>query len=62
MKGIMQGSSTVIEFVFDQIHWDSPWIKRGIGPVKLMQQVKIADSFLQSLSNQFHIIVLSFPS
>ena len=31
------------------------------GPVKLMQQVKIAHSFLQSLSDQFHAISLSLP-
>ena len=29
------------------------------GPVKLMQQVKIAHSFLQFVSDQFHIIILS---
>ena len=27
-------------------------------PVKLMQRVKIAHSFLQSVSNQFHFIIL----
>ena len=27
------------------------------GPVKLIQRVKIAHSFLQSESNQFHIII-----
>ena len=31
------------------------------GPVKLMQWVKIAHSFLQSVSNQFHVIILSLP-
>ena len=31
------------------------------GPVKLMQRVKIAHSFLQSVSNQFHVIRLSLP-
>ena len=29
------------------------------GPVKLIKRVKIAYSFLQSVSNQFHIIILS---
>ena len=29
------------------------------GPVKLIKRVKIAHSFLQSLSNQFHVIILS---
>ena len=29
------------------------------GPVKLIQWVKIADSFLQPVSNQFHFIILS---
>ena len=31
------------------------------GPVKLIKQVKITHSFLQSMSNQFHIIILSLP-
>ena len=31
------------------------------GPVKLIQQVKIAHSFLQLESNQFHFISLSLP-
>ena len=31
------------------------------GPVKLIQRVKIAHSFLQSVSNQFHFIILSSP-
>ena len=31
------------------------------GPVKLIQRVKIAHSFLQSVSNQFHFIILSLP-
>ena len=31
------------------------------GPVKLMQLVKIAHSFLQSVSNLFHFIILSLP-
>ena len=30
-------------------------------PEKLMQQVKIAHSFLESVSNQFHVIILSLP-
>ena len=30
-------------------------------PVKLMQRVKIDHSFLQSVSNLFHFIVLSLP-
>ena len=29
------------------------------GPVKLMQRVKIAHLFLQPVSNQFHVIILS---
>ena len=33
----------------------------GKGPVKLIQQVKIAHSFLQSVSNQFHFIILYLP-
>ena len=31
------------------------------GPVKLMKRVKIAHSFLQSVSDQFHVIILSLP-
>ena len=31
------------------------------GPVKLIKPVNIADSFLQSVSNQFHVIILSLP-
>ena len=31
------------------------------GPVKLMQRVKIANSFLQSVSKQFHFVILSLP-
>ena len=31
------------------------------GPVKLIKQVKIAHSFLQSVSDQFHVIMLSLP-
>ena len=32
-----------------------------IGPVQLIQWVKIAHSFLQSVSNLFHFIILSLP-
>ena len=31
------------------------------GPVKLIKPVKIAHSFIQSVSNQFHVIILSLP-
>ena len=31
------------------------------GPVELIKRVKIAHSFLQSVSDQFHPIVLSLP-
>ena len=31
------------------------------GPVKLIKRVKITHSFLQSVSNQFHGIILSLP-
>ena len=30
-------------------------------PFKLINRVKIAHSFLQSVSNQFHVIILSLP-
>ena len=33
----------------------------NIEPVKRMQQVKIAHSILQSVSNLFHFIILSLP-
>ena len=36
-------------------------IGKDKGPVKLIIRVKIAHSFLQSVSNQFHIIILSLP-
>ena len=32
------------------------------GPVKLIKRVKIAHSFLQSVSNQFHVIILSLST
>ena len=31
------------------------------GPVKLIKRVKIVHSFLQSVSDQFHVIILSLP-
>ena len=31
------------------------------GPVKIIKRVKIAHSFLQSVSDQFHVIILSLP-
>ena len=31
------------------------------GPVKLIKRVKIAHSFLQSVSDQFHVTILSLP-
>ena len=31
------------------------------GPVKLIKWAKIAHSFLQSVPNQFHVIILSLP-
>ena len=31
------------------------------GPVKLIKRVKIAHSFLHTVSNQFHVISLSLP-
>ena len=40
---------------------DNRYIIFNKGPVKLMQWVKIAHSFLQCVSNQFHIIILSMP-
>ena len=37
--------------------FDCHWLE---GPVKLIKRVKIAHSFLQSVSNEFHVIILSF--
>ena len=34
----------------------------GNGAVKLIKRVKIAHSFLPSVSNQFHVIILSWPT
>ena len=31
------------------------------GPVKLIKQVKIVHSFLQFMSDQFYVIILSLP-
>ena len=31
------------------------------GPVKLIKRVKIAHSFSQSVSDQFHVIILRLP-
>ena len=31
------------------------------GPVKLIKRVKIAHLFLQSVSDQFHVIILRLP-
>ena len=33
----------------------------GKGPVKLIKRMKIAHSFLQPVSNQFQVIILSLP-
>ena len=33
----------------------------GKRPVELIKRVKIAHSFLQSVSDQFHVIILSLP-
>ena len=35
--------------------------RKSKGPVKLIKSVKIAHLFLQSVSNQFHIIILILP-
>ena len=33
----------------------------GKGPIKLIKRVKTANSFLQFVSDQFHVIILSLP-
>ena len=60
----------------DLCHWSTFWLSVGLlidllqvpledtqhkGPVKLIKRLKIAHSFLQSVSNQFHVIILSLP-
>ena len=54
----------------DQIRTISPgYMSRALlftfphckGPLKLIKWIKIAHSFLQSLSNLFHFIILSLP-
>ena len=44
--------------------YDRPCSKKYFakGPVKLMQRVKIAHSFLQYVSNQFRVIISSLPT
>ena len=44
--------------VEDQIFIDWDHYK---GSVELIKRVKIAHSFIQSVSNQFHVIILSLP-
>ena len=39
--------------------WESSDLLKG--PVKLIKRVKIAHSFLQSVSDKFYVIVLSLP-
>ena len=41
--------------------WHLNHLKAAKGPVNLIKRVKIAHSFLQSASNQFHFIILSLP-
>ena len=36
-------------------------LRTNKGPAKLIKRVKIAHSFLQSVPNQFHVIILSLP-
>ena len=51
------------EASFIKIGWTlvELWSLEVKEPVKLMQQVKIAHSFLQSVSHLFHFIILSLP-
>ena len=42
-------------------HMDNRIQLKKKGPVKLIKQVKIAHSFLEFVSNQFHVIILSLP-
>ena len=45
-----------------QQEWEEVQLtNKGKGPVKLIKRVKIAHSFLQPVSNQFHVIILSLP-
>ena len=47
--------------VWSHVNTELIELARGKGPVKLIKRVKIAHSFLQSVSNQFHVIILSLP-
>ena len=53
-------SFSVLEYSIVEILNFESLIKEK-GPVKLIERVTIAHSFLHSVSNQFHVIVLSLP-
>ena len=66
------GLATIFVFVFKNTYTQHPLhpratpdFKEQISPyketVQLIQQVKMAHSFLQSVSNLFHFIILSLP-
>ena len=50
----------MLEPIVYKVHSLSTDLNRK-GPVKLIKRVKIAHSFLQSVSDQFHVIILSLP-
>ena len=59
-----QGRKSIkVQFSFPNKNVKEIWEKErsNKGPVKLIQRVKIAHSFLQSVSNLFHFIILSLP-
>ena len=54
-------SDTRSKFKKKKLFFSNLHLISGKGPVKLIKWVKIAHSFLQSVSYQFHIIILSLP-
>ena len=51
--GVMLDSDAIVHYALE--------LTASKGPVKLFKWVKIAHSFLQVVSDQFHVIILSLP-
>ena len=51
----------IIQIITQTGHIISRVMEAIKGPVKLIKRVKIAHLFLQSVSDQFHVIILSLP-
>ena len=60
-QGLLKQCSHVQIFCFfvERNLMDSSYTLWNKGPVKLIKPVKIAHSFSQSVSDQFHVIILS---